>query len=69
MKRIGIVGAGISGLATAWYLRRLQPNASITIFDTLDRIGGVIETLNDPYLIECGADNFGTLIPDALQLV
>jgi oxygen-dependent protoporphyrinogen oxidase len=69
MKRIGIVGAGISGLATAWYLRRLQPNASITIFDTLDRIGGVIETLNDPYLIECGADNFGTLLPDALQLV
>jgi protoporphyrinogen/coproporphyrinogen III oxidase len=69
MKRIGIVGAGISGLVAAWTLKRARPDASIAIFEASDRIGGVIRTQTDPYLIEWGADNFGTLIPDALHLV
>lgn len=69
MKRIGIVGAGISGLATAWYVRRMMPEASIELFEASNQIGGVIQTVTDPYLIECGADNFATLVPDALQLV
>jgi oxygen-dependent protoporphyrinogen oxidase len=69
MKRIGIVGAGISGLVAAWYLKRLRPDARISLFEATDRIGGVIHTLSEPYLIECGADNFGTLIPDACELI
>ncbi len=69
MKRIGIVGAGISGLTAAWYVHRMLPDAQLEMFEASDRIGGVIQTVNDPYLIECGADNFATLIPDALQLV
>jgi protoporphyrinogen/coproporphyrinogen III oxidase len=69
MKRIGIVGAGISGLAAAWYIRRMQPDAQLELFEASDRVGGVIQTITEPHLIECGADNFATLIPDALQLV
>lgn len=69
MKRFGIVGAGISGLTAAWYLRRLVPDAKIEIFEAEPRLGGVIQTQESPYLIETGADNFATLIPDALQLV
>ncbi|MFN6130069.1 MAG: NAD(P)-binding protein, partial [Planctomycetota bacterium] len=42
MKRIGIVGAGISGLVAAWTLKRAQPDASIARFEASDRIGGVI---------------------------
>ncbi len=75
MKRIAVVGAGISGLATAWYLHHGLPDAEIEIFEANSRVGGVIQTLatpdvaSSPYLIEGGADNFATLIPDAWELV
>lgn len=69
MKSIGIVGAGISGATTAWYLSRLLPEARVELFEAAEQVGGVIQTRNEPYLIEYGADNFATLIPDALQMV
>ncbi len=69
MRRIGIVGTGISGATAAWYLNRLVPNLQLELFEARDRIGGVIQTRSEPYLIEYGADNFATLIPDALELV
>jgi protoporphyrinogen oxidase len=44
--KIGIIGAGISGLATAYYLLQesLQQNIGIevTILERNDRLGGVI---------------------------
>lgn len=68
--KIAIVGAGISGLSTAWYLQKLLPSASVSLFEASDRVGGVIQTVNsEPYLIEQGADNFATLMPDAIHLV
>ena len=84
--RIAVIGGGISGLATAWYLERGLaekglPNASVHVLDSGKRVGGVIQTLShehsnpiapefsEPYLIEYGADNFATLLPDAMQLV
>lgn len=80
MVRIAVVGAGISGLASAWFLRSEYPNpdTEIHLFETSNRIGGVIDTLEPPLntnhentdlLVECGADNFATLLPDALNLV
>ena len=72
MNRIAVVGAGISGLATAWYLQR--DGHQVHVFDTQSRIGGVIDTLehieaDTRLLVECGADNFATLVPDAWELV
>jgi len=77
MKRIAVIGAGITGLATAWYLHR--DGHEVHVFEAQDRIGGVIDTLVEPssgesssgesYLIECGADNFATLMPEAWDLV
>ncbi|MEI6527935.1 MAG: oleate hydratase, partial [Planctomycetota bacterium] len=72
MNRIAVVGSGVSGLAAAWYL--LQAGHEVHVFESQDRIGGVIDTLEEPclghtYLIECGADNFATLVPDAWELV
>lgn len=69
MKRIGIVGAGISGLCTAWHLSRLVPDAKIDVLERDEKLGGVIQTIHEPYLIECGADNFATLLPDAIHWV
>ncbi len=74
MKRIAVIGSGISGLAAALKFHQLNlqtgdPAWQVTVFEASGRVGGVLQTLNDgPYLIECSADNFATLIPDAWQM-
>lgn len=68
--KFAVVGAGISGLTTAWYLERLLPNAQVDVYEATQQVGGVIRTsYSDPFLAELGADNFATLVPDALRLV
>ena len=68
--RIAVIGAGVSGLTAAWYLERLLPSAQVDVFESSRQIGGVIQTTYiDPFLVELGADNFATLVPDALQMV
>ncbi len=68
MRKIAVIGGGISGLSAAWYLQRHE-QLEVHLFEKAARLGGVIETIYDgPYLIEKGADNFATLIPDALDL-
>ncbi|KAK3695084.1 hypothetical protein B0T22DRAFT_417573 [Podospora appendiculata] len=41
---IAVLGGGLTGLATAWYLTRYVPNAKITIYEASDRLGGWIDT-------------------------
>lgn len=66
--RIAIVGGGISGLAAAWFLTRSSPAPEIVLLESSSRLGGVLETISDgPYIVERSADNFATLIPDALR--
>lgn len=43
--RYTVIGGGISGLVSAYRLRRaLGPEATITIFDPADRLGGILRT-------------------------
>ncbi|MDR0704613.1 MAG: protoporphyrinogen oxidase [Planctomycetaceae bacterium] len=66
---IAIIGAGISGLSAAYRLRQLVPDATIRVFDRMNRCGGVLETLNrDGFQIEQSADNFITTIPYGVTL-
>ncbi|KAG4304189.1 hypothetical protein PORY_002370 [Pneumocystis oryctolagi] len=45
LKSIGILGGGISGLSTAWYLSRLlPPSIKITILESSNRLGGLLST-------------------------
>lgn len=68
MKKVAIVGGGISGITAALELSQ-QPGVSVRLFDSAERLGGVLETVRtDRYLIERSADNFATLIPDARLL-
>ena len=68
--RIAVIGAGVSGLTTAWHLERLLPSAQVDVFESARQIGGVIQTIHaDPFLVELGADNFATLVPDAVRMV
>ncbi len=67
--QLGIVGAGISGLTAAWKARQLRPDIQITIFESSDRIGGVLQTDRiDGYLVENAADMFSCQPDAALQL-
>jgi len=54
---IGIVGGGITGLYCAY---RLAKHHDVTVFETLDRFGGRIETvqLAGGFLAECGPMRF-----------
>ena len=68
--RIAIVGAGISGLTTAFYLNRAIPGCELSIFDAAPQPGGTMHTENiDGFLFEAGGNGFLTNKPDSLQLV
>jgi protoporphyrinogen/coproporphyrinogen III oxidase len=63
-RHVAIVGGGVSGLAAAWYLQKLAPGLTVTLFEATERVGGkVITHLVDgeedqPFLLEAGADAF-----------
>lgn len=53
---IAIIGAGISGLATAFYLKK--SNIPYILFEASDRVGGYISTTSeDGYLMENGPNS------------
>lgn len=54
--RTAILGAGISGLATGFYLKKSFPQSEIQIFEKESRVGGIIDTLHHQgHLFELGA--------------
>lgn len=61
---IAIVGGGITGLAAAWRLAQLVPDAGITLFERDTRLGGKILTEQaDGFTIEGGPDSFLSVKP------
>ena len=68
--KIAIVGAGISGLATAFYLGRARPDWELEIFDAGRHPGGTMQTVDvQGFRFEAGGNGFLTNKPDSLQLV
>lgn len=68
--RIAIVGAGISGLATAFHLQRLQPGCELVVFDPEPNAGGTMQTaVREGFRFEIGGNGFLTNKPDTLALV
>lgn len=66
--RVIVVGAGISGLATAYYLNRAGIRA--TIVEKAAKPGGVIQTeIQSGCLLEGGPDSFLAAKPWALDLI
>lgn len=64
MKRIAIVGGGISGLATAFRLEQMRQrgmDVEYSLYEASPRFGGVLQTEQvDGYTIEAGPDSFLT---------
>ncbi|HET8547752.1 MAG TPA: protoporphyrinogen oxidase [Bryobacteraceae bacterium] len=68
MRPVVIIGGGISGLSTAYYLSR--QGIPSRIIERTPRLGGVIQTGQVAgCLIEAGPDSFVTFKPWALQLI
>jgi protoporphyrinogen/coproporphyrinogen III oxidase len=73
MKRIAIIGGGISGLAAAHRVIELsktdQKPVQLTIFEASSRLGGTIQTEHrDGFLLERGPDSFISEKPEAVEL-
>ncbi len=68
VKPVAIIGGGIAGLASAWYLQ--QENIPYVVFEASDRLGGLVHTITqDKLVMEFGPDAFITRKPHALTLV
>ncbi|HZR28137.1 MAG TPA: protoporphyrinogen oxidase [Terriglobales bacterium] len=72
MKKIGIVGGGISGLSAAYYLEKARRNGAQLewqLFEQSARLGGIVgsEYLNG-CVVETGADSFLSEKPWAFEL-
>lgn len=72
MKRIAIIGGGISGLAAAFEAeerRRGGADVEYVLYESSDRLGGVLRTEQvDGCLVEAGPDSFVTEKPWASDL-
>lgn len=73
MKRIVIIGGGISGLAAAHQLTELacanQQPLDVSLLEGSDRLGGTIQTSRrDGFLLERGPDSFISEKPEAVAL-
>ncbi len=68
MKPIAIIGAGITGLTAAFYLKR--KGIPVTVYEASGRVGGVIQSLRkDGYLAEFGPNTILETSPKISQLV
>lgn len=66
--RVGIIGGGISGLAVAFWLSRLE-GVNVTLLEKADRLGGCIGTATENgFTIEAGPNGFLDSKPHTVQL-
>src|SRR4051794_27333491 len=66
-RTVVVVGAGIAGLATAWYLQQRGVNA--VVLDAGDRVGGKVRTSElDGVPLDVGPDTFLGRVPWAVDL-
>lgn len=67
MKKIAVIGAGLTGLTAAFYLRK--NNIDVTVFESNNHIGGVIQTKKkNGFIWETGPSTGVLAKPEALEL-
>ncbi|MDU3105750.1 MAG: protoporphyrinogen oxidase, partial [Staphylococcus epidermidis] len=58
-KKVAIIGAGITGLSSAYFIKKQDPSIEVTIFEASNRVGGKIQTYrSDGYTIELGPESY-----------
>ncbi|MDT8861384.1 protoporphyrinogen oxidase [Alkalihalobacillus sp. MEB130] len=74
MKTIAVIGGGITGLTTMYYLQKLlrehQIQAKLTLIEKKEYLGGKINTvLNEEFIMETGADSIVARHESVMPLV
>jgi oxygen-dependent protoporphyrinogen oxidase len=72
MKRVAVIGGGLSGVAAAWQLAR-DGQCTFVLYEASSRLGGIVETErvetdDGRFVIECGPDAWVTEKPWAREL-
>ena len=68
MRSVAIIGAGITGLTAAFYLKR--KGVPVTVYEASDRVGGAIQSIRaEGYLAEFGPNTILETSPKVAQLV
>jgi len=68
MKSVAIIGAGITGLTAAFYLKR--KGVPVTVYEASDRVGGAIQSVRqNGYLAEFGPNTILETSPKISQLI
>ena len=69
MKHIVIVGGGLAGLSTAFFLQQARPELKLTVLEkNLEAGGKVRSSLRDGYTVDWAANGFLPSVPDTLEL-
>ena len=69
MRRVVVIGGGISGLAAAHRLIELDSSLQVTLLEASSRLGGILQTdERDGFLLERGPDSFISEKPEAVAL-
>lgn len=69
MKRVVIVGGGIAGLATAYYLQKRGSKVDYKLIESDSQFGGkIVSARENGFVVEGGPDSFLTTKPAALEL-
>lgn len=59
MKKVAIIGAGITGLSAMYYLLEGKDNCQVELFEASNRAGGKVNThIKDGYTIELGPESY-----------
>jgi oxygen-dependent protoporphyrinogen oxidase len=67
---IAIIGGGISGLTTAYYIKKNRPNVNVTIYEKENNIGGKMQTHDvNGFKFEAGSNGFLSNKPDTFKFV
>ncbi|WP_429370507.1 protoporphyrinogen oxidase [Paenibacillus sp. DS2015] len=74
MKTVVVIGGGVTGLSTAYYLNRSMQNSNldikIVLVEASERLGGKIRTLHDgDFTMESGADSIVTRKTNVAPLI
>ncbi|MCM2589052.1 protoporphyrinogen oxidase [Rossellomorea marisflavi] len=72
MKTVAVVGGGITGLTTLYYLQEYLKGEDVRLIliEGEDMLGGKIQSISsDPFIMEVGADSIVSRHPGVLELV